>query len=70
MGARENILAFGLQSLVAFSSPVFAGASGRTANDYLLEAGEYLGKGFAKAKSEAHDKQKEKQLDLFEKTGD
>jgi hypothetical protein len=69
MNARDNMLAFGFQSLVAFSAPAFAGhASSRGASDYFLEAGEYLGRGFSQVVHEAQDQpnDNQEQLDLFE----
>jgi len=66
MGARENMLAVGLQSLVAFSPPVFSGATGKGPVDYFLDSGEYLGRGFSAAVDEAKNKSCETQLELFE----
>jgi hypothetical protein len=72
MGARDNMLVFGFQSLVAFAAPAFAGSSSsRGVSDYFLEAGEYLGRGFDQAVHEAENQPTdEKQLDLFEARGD
>ena len=72
MDARDNMLIFGFQSLVAFSAPAFNGASsGRGVSNYFLEAGEYLGKGFKQAVHEAKNQSiTEKQGDLFEARGD
>jgi len=68
VGAKENMLTFGVQSLVALSAPVFGSSSGRTCSDYFLEAGEYLGKGFVQASNEAKNESKQKQLELFKES--
>ena len=72
MGARDNMLVFGFQSLVAFWTPAFGGTlPNRGPSDYFLDAGEYLGRGFAVAIHEAENQPtNEKQLDLFEARGD
>jgi len=68
MGAKENMLSFGFQSLVAFSTPAFGNSAGRSPVEYFHEAGEYLGRGFSEVIHEEKNEPEQTQLELFEET--